>query len=142
MLKNRGLANADLLGLSTFWDVVSTLPFFGTLYNIIVSPAGAKVSDYTIVIDSSMCELDPAQAVEDCKNNVGTQQASYIANYAALNILHEVLDGFGSIAPWAPAFWIDSAVDFFVSLYKTSRIIVAADSAKLKCVCPSCPTNK
>ena len=134
---NDGVSKWDMLGLDSgdFWSLVSVIPFLGTLYNIIVSPPGAQVDHYKIVL--SGCEIDRVLGESECKQNIANQEAAYKLQYWGLNIVHEVLDGFGCASPWMPGFVIDGAIDFLVSLYKTERISDAADKARRACVCPS-----
>jgi len=73
----------DPLGTS-IWGTLDTIlyiiPVLGTLRNLI-PPSGTYDSDYTINIDSQLCCLDSAEAIQKCKESIALQESGYILKY-------------------------------------------------------------
>ena len=141
---NQPIQRVDLNGQSLVGDVFSLLPIIGTVYNARVTPAGAKVSDYTVSLTG--CDLDKQAAQDRCRKKIGIQQAKYVAGYVALNLAHEVIDGFAMVATTSTVlgpiiFGVDAAVDLAISGYKIGKINDAAAAAAAQCVCPCTDPN-
>ena len=140
MCLNRDVNMYDNNGLLSIGDIVSIIPAIGTLYNLIVTPKGAKKSDYRIEISKKLCDDLGCEAAElACTTKIESQKASYLGIYVATTGVHEIIDAVTIVAikhPYVLAFFgIDAVVDFLTSLAKIGYIDKGAEEAMKDCDC-------
>jgi RHS repeat-associated protein len=140
-LANRATCDVDCLGLFSLWDLISIIPGFGTIYNIVVRPPGSRVSEYRIDLSYQKCCALGSDAAEfACIQSITRQVGQYEVLYHGLTTAHALADAVLELWPGAPPWFrvavgVDLVVDLLVTARRTQAIADAGDEAKKQCDC-------